>query len=169
MTQAPDLGAVPRRPWQRLLVGGLLPAGIKIANAGLGYLTTLIAAWLLSPAEYGLFGAVIAFSLLCSFALSYGQPVAMIKFYHEQLVASGERAADRQLSWSLLVGGSACCCAPWPAPSGCLPARPTRAAWGSSCCFACSFLPASCSAWRCGSRSGCWRRWRRATPCGGRW
>ncbi|MGY3925710.1 lipopolysaccharide biosynthesis protein [Aeromonas simiae] len=105
MTQAPDLGAVPRRPWQRLLVGGLLPAGIKIANAGLGYLTTLIAAWLLSPAEYGLFGAVIAFSLLCSFALSYGQPVAMIKFYHEQLVASGERAADRQLSWSLLAGG----------------------------------------------------------------
>lgn len=87
-----------------LLVKGVIPAGLKISNAGFGYLTTLVAAWLLTPADYGLFGTVIAFSLLCSFALSYGQPVAMIKFYNERLVRFGEADADGLMSWSMLVG-----------------------------------------------------------------
>lgn len=90
--------------FKRLLLKGVIPAGLKISNAGLGYLTTLMAAWLLSPADYGLFGTVIAFSILCSFALSYGQPVALIKFYNESSISSGEAGADRMLSWSMLVG-----------------------------------------------------------------
>lgn len=92
---------------RKLLIKGVIPAGLKVSNAGFGYLTTLVAAWLLSPADYGLFGTVIAFSLLCSFALSYGQPVAMIKFYNERLIRGGEADADGLLSWSMLVGS--CC------------------------------------------------------------
>lgn len=66
--------------------------GIKVATAGLTYLTYVVLSRTLSPDEYGHFAFGLALATVLAIAAGVGQPMAILRLWSQETVA-GRRAA----------------------------------------------------------------------------
>ncbi len=71
---------------RRLLSGGLSALIIKVASAGLSYVMLVVLARLMPAPEYGRFAFGFSLAITISLLLSFGLPVAVLRFWPEYRV-----------------------------------------------------------------------------------
>jgi O-antigen/teichoic acid export membrane protein len=86
-----DLSALLRTGLWRS-VGSL---GIKVATAGLTYLTYVVLSRTMSPSEYGRFAFGLALATVLAIAAGIGQPLAILRLWSQETVAGNHDAANR--------------------------------------------------------------------------
>ncbi|MGV8833865.1 MAG: oligosaccharide flippase family protein [Devosia sp.] len=69
--------------------------GIKVATAGLTYLTYVVLARTMSPDEYGHFAFGLALATVLAIGASVGQPTAILRVWSQETVAGRKPAAKR--------------------------------------------------------------------------
>lgn len=69
--------------------------GIKVATAGLTYLTYVVLSRTMSPDEYGHFAFGLALATVLAIAAGVGQPMAVLRLWPQETVSGNAEAADR--------------------------------------------------------------------------
>lgn len=92
----------------RLLTTGLARSagslGIKVATAGLTYITYVVLSRTMTQSEYGHFAFGLALATVLAIAAAVGQPTAILRFWPEAMVAGRRDAALRAIrSGSTLI------------------------------------------------------------------
>lgn len=96
-----DLSALLRRGFWR--AGASL--GIKVATAGLTYLTFVVLARTMTQAEYGHFAFGLALATVLAVAAAFGQPNAILRFWSESQAAGRPQEARQAVrSGTTLIG-----------------------------------------------------------------
>jgi O-antigen/teichoic acid export membrane protein len=91
LTIPSDLSALLRTGLWRS-VGSL---GIKVATAGLTYLTYVVLSRTMTPSEYGRFAFGLALATVLAIAAGIGQPMAILRLWSQETVAGNVAAAVR--------------------------------------------------------------------------
>ena len=69
--------------------------GIKVATAGLTYLTYVVLSRTMSPNEYGRFAFGLALATVLAIAAGIGQPMAVLRLWSQETVAGDHDGANR--------------------------------------------------------------------------
>ena len=97
-----------------LLSAGLLRSvaslGIKVATAGLTYLTYVVLSRTMTPDEYGHFAFGLALATVLAIAAGTGQPMAILRLWSQEAVAGRREEAIRavQAGSSITIAASFC-------------------------------------------------------------
>lgn len=75
------------------LVRSLGSLGIKVATAGLTYITYVVLSRTMTQSEYGHFAFGLALATVLAIAAAVGQPIAILRFWPEAIVAGRRDAA----------------------------------------------------------------------------